>query len=86
MLPNKFSKNKETHTKRKGKVMLQTIFNSYFLVNFKSNVIIKWGTEIEMRAMQHHFIYLDLSIITFDELTQTMKSSLEFYTNNKETY
>jgi hypothetical protein len=66
--------------------MPQTIFNSYFLVNFKSNVIIKWGTEIEMQKLQYEFIYLDLSIVTFENLTQTMKSSLEFYTNNKETY
>jgi hypothetical protein len=66
--------------------MPQTIFNSYFLVNFKSNVIIKWGTKIEMQKLQYEFIYLDLSIVTFENLTQTMKSSLEFYTNNKETY
>ena len=66
--------------------MPQTIFNSYFLVNFKSNVIIKWGTEIEMQKLQYEFIYLDLSIVTFENLTQTMKSSLEFYTNNKEKY
>jgi len=66
--------------------MPETIFNSYFLVNFKSNVIIKWGTEIEMQKLQYEFIYLDLSIVTFENLTQTMKSSLEFYTNNKETY
>jgi len=66
--------------------MPETIFNSYFLVNFKSNVIIKWGTEIEMQKLQYEFIYLDLNIVTFENLTQTMKSSLEFYTNNKETY
>jgi len=66
--------------------MPQTIFNSYFLVNFKSNVIIKWGTEIEMQKLQYEFIYLDLSIVTFENLTQTMKNSLEFYSNNKETY
>jgi hypothetical protein len=37
---------------------------------------------------QHHneFIHIDLAVVTFKELTPKMKSSLEFYTNNKEAY
>ena len=66
--------------------MPQTIFDSYFLVNFKSNVIITWGREEDMYQHQNDFIHIDLAVVTFNELTQTMKSSLEFYTNNKEAY
>ena len=66
--------------------MPQTIFDSYFLVNFKSDVIITWGREKNMYQHQNDFIHIDLAVVTFNELTQTMKSSLEFYTNKKETY
>jgi hypothetical protein len=64
--------------------MPETIFDSYFLVNFKHDAIIKWGSEKDMYRMQYHLIYLDLDVVAFQNLTQKMKSSLEFYTNNKE--
>jgi hypothetical protein len=66
--------------------MPQTIFDSYFLVHFKSDTIITWGKEEDMYKHQYDFIQMDFQIVTFQNLTQTMKNSLEFYTNNKETY
>ena len=64
--------------------MPQTIFDSYFLVNFKSDTIITWGKEEDMYKHQYDFIQIDLQIVAFENLTQTMKSSLEFHRNNKE--
>ena len=66
--------------------MPQTIFNSYFLVHFESDTIITWGKEEDMYKDQYDFIQIHLQIVAFENLTQTMKSSLEFYTNTKETY
>jgi hypothetical protein len=66
--------------------MPQTIFDSYFLVSFRSDTIITWGKKEDMYQHHNEFIHIDLAVVTFKELTPKMKSSLEFYTNNKEKY
>jgi hypothetical protein len=66
--------------------MPETIFNSYFLVSFQSDTIITWGKEENMYQHQNEFIHLDLQVVAFQNLTMKMKSSIEFYTNNKEQY
>jgi hypothetical protein len=66
--------------------MPETIFNSYFLVSFRSDTIITWGKKEDMYQHQNEFIHLDLQVVAFQNLTMKMKSSIEFYTNNKEQY
>lgn len=66
--------------------MPETIFDAYFLVSFRSDTIITWGKEKDMYQHHNEFIHIDLAVVTFKKLTPKMKSSLEFYTNNKETY
>jgi hypothetical protein len=66
--------------------MPETIFNSYFLVSFRSDTIITWGKEEDMYKHQNEFIHLNLQVVAFQELTMKMQSSIEFYTNKKEKY
>jgi hypothetical protein len=66
--------------------MPETIFNSYFLVSFRSDSIITWGKKEDMYGHHDEFIHIDLAVVTFDELTMKMKSSIKLYTNKKEKY
>ena len=42
--------------------MPQTIFDSYFLVSFRSDTIITWGKEKDMYQHHNEFIHIDLEI------------------------
>ena len=59
----------------------ETIYDCWFLVNFKTNMIITWSiVEETMYKHQREFVQLDLDVVVFDELTEQMKSSLDIYT------